>query len=70
MPRFDPATWRLRIDGLVERPRELGYRDLLALRRAEQVCDDGFGLLVVRTRRNGPVYDAARVTLGDRTILV
>src|SRR5437762_2210638 len=21
MPRFDPATWRLRIDGLVERPQ-------------------------------------------------
>jgi len=39
MPRFDPATWRLRIDGLVERPQELGYRDLLALPRREQVSD-------------------------------
>jgi DMSO/TMAO reductase YedYZ molybdopterin-dependent catalytic subunit len=25
MPRFDPASWRLRIDGLVERPLELSY---------------------------------------------
>lgn len=39
MPRFDPATWRLRIDGLVERPLELSYRDLRALTRAEQVSD-------------------------------
>jgi DMSO/TMAO reductase YedYZ molybdopterin-dependent catalytic subunit len=37
MPEFDPATWRLRIDGLVRRPIELGYRDLLALPKAEQV---------------------------------
>lgn len=39
MPVFDPATWRLRIDGLVERPQELTYQDLLALPRAEQVSD-------------------------------
>jgi DMSO/TMAO reductase YedYZ molybdopterin-dependent catalytic subunit len=39
MPRFDPARWRLRIDGLVERPLELRYRDLRALPRAEQVSD-------------------------------
>src|SRR5439155_248115 len=31
MPRFDPATWRLRIDGLVERPVEISHRQLLAL---------------------------------------
>jgi DMSO/TMAO reductase YedYZ molybdopterin-dependent catalytic subunit len=37
MPRFDPATWRLRIDGLVERPLELAYHDLRALPKAEQV---------------------------------
>jgi DMSO/TMAO reductase YedYZ molybdopterin-dependent catalytic subunit len=37
MPTFDPATWRLRIDGLVERPLELSYRQLLALPKAEQV---------------------------------
>ena len=39
MPRFDPQTWRLRIDGLVERPLSLTYRELRALPRAEQVSD-------------------------------
>jgi DMSO/TMAO reductase YedYZ molybdopterin-dependent catalytic subunit len=38
-PSFDPATWRLRIDGLVERPVELSHAQLLALPRAEQVSD-------------------------------
>ena len=38
-PRFDPATWRLRIDGLVERPRTLTYSELLALPRARQTSD-------------------------------
>ena len=37
MPRFDPAKWRLRIDGLVEMPVELSYDQLRALPRAEQV---------------------------------
>jgi len=39
MPRFDPARWRLRIEGLVEQPQELTYEQLLALPRAEQVSD-------------------------------
>jgi DMSO/TMAO reductase YedYZ molybdopterin-dependent catalytic subunit len=39
MPRFDRATWRLRIDGLVERELVLSYDDLLALPRAQQVSD-------------------------------
>jgi DMSO/TMAO reductase YedYZ molybdopterin-dependent catalytic subunit len=39
MPVFNPATWRLKIDGLVERPLELTYADLRALPRAEQVSD-------------------------------
>lgn len=37
MPVFDPATWRLRIDGLVRRPVELTYDQLLGLPRAEQI---------------------------------
>ena len=37
MPTFDPATWRLRIEGLVERPVELTFDQLLALPKAEQV---------------------------------
>jgi DMSO/TMAO reductase YedYZ molybdopterin-dependent catalytic subunit len=39
MPAFERATWRLRIDGLVERPLDLAYDDLLALPRAEQTSD-------------------------------
>ena len=39
MPRFDPSAWRLRIDGLVARPLELGYDDLLRLPRSEQTSD-------------------------------
>src|SRR5712691_400771 len=39
MPRFHPATWRLKIDGLVERPLELTYDELKALPRAEQTSD-------------------------------
>ncbi len=37
MPRFDPATWRLRVDGLVRTPLELSYDELRRLPRAEQV---------------------------------
>jgi DMSO/TMAO reductase YedYZ molybdopterin-dependent catalytic subunit len=37
MPTFDPATWRLRIEGLVERPLTLSYEELRALPHAEQV---------------------------------
>jgi DMSO/TMAO reductase YedYZ molybdopterin-dependent catalytic subunit len=37
MPRFDPRTWRLRIDGLVEQPQSLTYDELRRLPRAEQV---------------------------------
>ncbi len=37
MPRFDPRTWRLRIDGLVEQPVSLTHAQLRALPRAEQV---------------------------------
>jgi DMSO/TMAO reductase YedYZ molybdopterin-dependent catalytic subunit len=39
MPAFDPDMWRLRIDGLVRRPVELSYGELLALPRAEQVSN-------------------------------
>jgi DMSO/TMAO reductase YedYZ molybdopterin-dependent catalytic subunit len=39
MPVFDPRTWRLRIEGLVEQPLTLTYADLRRLPRAEQVSD-------------------------------
>lgn len=38
-PRFDPATWRLTIDGLVERPQRLTYAQVRALPSAAQVSD-------------------------------
>src|SRR5689334_24477422 len=38
-PRFEPATWRLRIDGLVAAPQELTYAQLRTLPRADQVSD-------------------------------
>src|SRR4051812_25016844 len=37
MPRFDPATWRLTIDGLVGSPQSITYAQLRALPSAEQV---------------------------------
>src|SRR5919204_6506686 len=37
MPTFDPATWRLRIGGLVEKPLSLTYDQLRALPRVDQV---------------------------------
>jgi DMSO/TMAO reductase YedYZ molybdopterin-dependent catalytic subunit len=37
MPRFDPATWRLQINGLVDAPQSLSYDELRALPSAEQV---------------------------------
>src|SRR5437868_11641188 len=39
MPKFDPATWRLKISGLVEQPVSLTYDELRALPRVEQVSD-------------------------------
>jgi DMSO/TMAO reductase YedYZ molybdopterin-dependent catalytic subunit len=52
MPQFDPSTWRLRIDGLVDQPQTLTYADLRALPRAEQVstfhCVTGWSVSNVR----------------------
>ena len=39
VPKIDPALYRLRVDGLVERPLSLSLEDLRALPRAEQVSD-------------------------------
>jgi DMSO/TMAO reductase YedYZ molybdopterin-dependent catalytic subunit len=39
MPTFDATTWRLHIDGLVDRPQTLTYADLRGLPRAEQISD-------------------------------
>ena len=37
MPVFDPTSWSLTVDGLVERPLKLSYDDLRGLPAAEQV---------------------------------
>jgi len=39
MPIFDQRSWRLEITGLVRKPVELTYAQLLALPRADQVSD-------------------------------
>ena len=39
MPRFDPETYRLRVEGLVQRPLSLALADLQALPVAEQISD-------------------------------
>jgi len=36
MPVFEPATWRLKIGGMVARPQELSYDELRALPQASQ----------------------------------
>ena len=52
MPTFDPASWRLTIDGLVDRPGTLTYESLRSLPRAEQVstfhCVTGWTVKNVR----------------------
>ncbi|HTO24877.1 MAG TPA: molybdopterin-dependent oxidoreductase [Gaiellaceae bacterium] len=37
MPRFDPATWKLSVGGLVERPTTFDYEQLRSLPRANQI---------------------------------
>lgn len=39
MPKFDPATWKLGVGGLVEQPLSLDYGELRKLPRASQVSD-------------------------------
>ena len=39
MPVFEPATWRLKIGGMVEQPHELTYDALRALPQVSQVSD-------------------------------
>ena len=65
IPTIDPAAYRLRIDGLVERPLSLTLADLRALPRAEQVsdfkCVTGWSVQDVRWAgvRFGDILEAA-----------
>ncbi len=38
-PRFDPATWKLVIDGLVDMPLVITYDELLKLESEEEIAD-------------------------------
>ncbi len=38
-PAFDPQTWKLSVEGLVEFPFQISYRELLELESEEQVTD-------------------------------
>jgi DMSO/TMAO reductase YedYZ molybdopterin-dependent catalytic subunit len=47
-PVFDPATYRLQVDGLVQRPLSFTYHELMSLPPARQTCDflciEGWGV--------------------------
>src|SRR5215813_2693987 len=66
MPVFDPATWRLKIGGLVEQPVSLSYDELRGLPHVEQVstfhCVTGWTVQNVHWGgvRIGDVLDRAR----------
>lgn len=68
MPSFDASTWRLRVDGLVERPLDLSYEDLRALPLVKQTsdfhCVTGWSVPDVRWAglRIQALLDAARPT--------
>jgi|SRR5579884_2907644 len=52
LPAFDPATWRLGVGGLAEKPVTLDYHELRALPKTEQVstfhCVTGWSVRNVR----------------------
>ena len=66
MPTFDPATWRLQVDGLVHRNLSFSYDELRALPRAHQVtdfhCVTGWTVRNVRWTgvRLSEIFDRAR----------
>jgi DMSO/TMAO reductase YedYZ molybdopterin-dependent catalytic subunit len=74
MPRFDPSTWRLRIDGLVDEPLSLTYAQLRALPRVDQVstfhCVTGWTVSNVRWGgvRFRDLLAAARPTSAARAL--
>ena len=73
-PTFDPAAYRLTIDGLVERPLTLTYDELRALPAVQQVsdfhCVDGWGVDDVRWAgvRLQSIIEAARPVEGAEFI--
>jgi DMSO/TMAO reductase YedYZ molybdopterin-dependent catalytic subunit len=39
IPIIEPADWRFRVFGLVDRPFEIGFEDLRAMPQTESLCD-------------------------------
>jgi DMSO/TMAO reductase YedYZ molybdopterin-dependent catalytic subunit len=67
-PHFDPATWRLTIDGLVDRPQHLSYASLRQLPAARQVSDFHCvtGWSVPKVRWTGVRFDDLLAAAGVR----
>jgi DMSO/TMAO reductase YedYZ molybdopterin-dependent catalytic subunit len=68
IPQIDPAAYRLRVDGLVERPLSLSLDDLRTLPRAEQVSDFECvtGWKVKNVHWAGVRFDALLAEAGSR----
>jgi DMSO/TMAO reductase YedYZ molybdopterin-dependent catalytic subunit len=77
-PSFDPATWKLAVDGLVNMPLAISYNELLKLESEEQVtdfhCVEGWSVDSVKWKgvrlktlfdRSGLKPEAAFVTFGS-----
>ncbi len=39
VPEFDPGTWDIRVEGLVENPVRLSYDEILSLKKTESISD-------------------------------
>jgi sulfoxide reductase catalytic subunit YedY len=65
IPSFDPDTWKLSIEGLVESPFKISYNELLALESEEQItdfhCVEGWSVDTVKWKgvRPGILFDRA-----------
>ena len=64
-PSFDPDTWELSIEGLVESPLKINYNELLELESEEQItdfhCVEGWSVDTVKWKgvRPGVLFDKA-----------
>jgi len=65
-PPFDPETWTLTVDGLVDNPLKISYQELLGLESEEQVrdfhCVEGWSVDDVKWKgiRMGIFFDMAK----------